>query len=62
MKEIVCLSAVAVVWVLMWLMAHSTPTVRMTWPDRECIEVVPPEAGTCAELPARHDVQWVAPR
>lgn len=43
---------------LVWLWA-ATPVVSQVWPTGECVRVDPPH--TCAALPARYAVQWVAP-
>ena len=41
------------------VLAHPTPVVLRTWPDGACVAVDPP--FSCAALPARYTVRWVAP-
>ena len=36
-----------------------TPQVLRSWESRECVQVRPPDAGTCAALPERYEVVWV---
>ena len=44
-------------WV-MW-MALTAPIVYVSWTTKECVQVVPPEAGTCDDLPKRYGRVWV---
>lgn len=32
--------------------------VRISHATGECVEVIPPSAGTCATLPARYAITW----
>ncbi len=41
--------------------ATARPVVSLTWPARACVRVEPASAGSCADLPTRYEIQWVAP-
>ena len=43
---------------LIWL-AFSIPVVEWSWTTLECVRVIPPEAGTCDDLPKRYERVWV---
>ena len=43
------------------LLFLSVPVVSLTWPARACVRVEPASAGSCADLPTRYEIQWVAP-
>ena len=55
-----CLALLLVALVL-WAIhsAAATPDVRLTWPERECVAVVPETAGTCDDPPERFHTVWV---
>ena len=48
----------AMFFFLIWL-ALSVPIVEWSWSTRECVRVIPPEAGTCNQLPKRYERVWV---
>ena len=56
--ELVVLPMVLLVFALIWL-ALSIPVVEWSWTSKECIRVIPPEAGTCDQLPDRYEPVWV---
>ena len=43
---------------LIW-MALSMPVVEWSWTTGECVQVIPPEAGDCDQLPERYERVWV---
>ena len=49
---------VALVFFLIWL-AVSVPVVEWSGTTGECVRVIPPEAGTCDQLPERYEPEWV---
>jgi hypothetical protein len=38
------------------------PVVQYRHQTGECVAVIPPSAGSCKNLPQRHEAEWVAPR
>ena len=51
--------AVVVLFSWMMWMVFTAPVVYTSWTTRECVKVVPPEAGTCDDLPKRYERVWV---
>ena len=35
--------------------------VWLTYPDRQCVRIVPSSAGTCDDIPTQHNIVWVDP-
>ena len=35
------------------------PLVYRSWSTKECVKVEPESAGTCDDLPKRHEIVWV---
>ena len=59
MKDLGALSFLAaLVFLLVW-MALSIPVVEWSWSTRECVQVIPPESGSCDQLPKRYERAWV---
>lgn len=56
-------TALVAVLVLIWLgvvgSVVGTPVVRYSNSTGECVAVLPPEAGDCSDIPARHSREWV---
>lgn len=50
---------VAGVFSLLFLVYLRTPEVYLSHSTKECVKVVPTEAGTCDALPPRYEVVWV---
>ena len=59
MKEITAGALLAALVFLMIWMALSIPVVEVSWATKECVRVVPTEAGSCDQLPDRYDRVWV---
>ena len=59
MKNIFAAFLLAMMWIAVLWMAVSVPVVEWSWLTGECVRVVPPEAGTCNELPGRYERVWV---
>ena len=53
----VALLAAMFLWII-WT-AVSIPVVEWSWTRQECVRVIPPKAGTCAQLPDRYERVWV---
>ena len=59
LKELVAVVLLAaLVLFLIWL-ANRVPVVDWSWATKECVRVVPSEAGTCDQLPKRYESVWV---
>lgn len=37
----------------------NTPVVEVSHETATCVRVLPPEAGSCEDLPARYELVWV---
>ena len=40
----------------------SLPVVQYRHRTGECVAVIPASAGSCKNLPQRHEAEWVAPK
>ena len=40
----------------------SLPVVQYRHQTGECVAVIPASAGSCENLPSRHEAEWVAPK
>ena len=40
---------------LIWI---ETPTVVRAYPSKKCLQVLPPSAGTCDQLPKHYHTEW----
>ena len=59
MKNLISGALVAALVLLMTWMALSIPVVEVSWATKECVRVVPTEAGSCDQLPDRYERVWV---
>ena len=59
MKDLAAGAFLVALFLLLAWMALSVPVVEFSWETKECIRVIPPEAGTCAQLPKRYEWRWV---
>ena len=59
MKELIAGALLAALFLLMIWMALSIPVVEWSWSTKECVRVIPHEAGTCDQLPKRYEKAWV---
>ena len=60
-RHLACVACVVLAVIMAFALdfAMSTPTVHRSWSTKRCIEVMPPTAGTCDDLPDRYDVVWM---
>ena len=49
------------VYVGNWIINIPPPIMQVTYPNGTCVEIIPPEAGTCTAPPHRFDIEWVSP-
>ena len=49
---------VALFYLVIWI-ATSVTIVEWSWTTQECVRVIPPEAGSCDQLPDRYERRWV---
>ena len=61
MKTIACWVLVLTLFSVIAHLAISTPVVQFTHLTHKCLQVIPPEAGTCTNLPKRYEEEIVAP-
>ena len=59
MRDFFAVALVAAMWLLLIWTALSVPVVEWSWTAKECVRVIPPEAGTCDQLPKRYERVWV---
>ena len=59
MKDLIAVTLWAALFLLMTWTALSIPVVEVSWTTKECVRVVPTEAGTCDQLPDRYERVWV---
>lgn len=61
MKMIACWVLVLTLFSVIVYLALTTPVVQFTHHTHKCVSVIPPEAGTCTNLPKRYETEIVAP-
>ena len=59
MKDLLAVALLAALLLLAVWAASSVPAVEFSWTTKECVRVIPPEAGTCDDLPERYEKVWV---
>ena len=59
MKSLGATAALCLLWLSLFWLALSVPIVEWSWTTGECVRVIPPEAGTCDQLPKRYEKAWV---
>lgn len=61
MKTTLCWAVVLTLFSAISYLALTTPVVQFTHLTHQCVSVIPPEAGTCTNLPKRYETEIVAP-
>ncbi len=61
MKTTLCWAVVLMLFSAISYLALNTPVVQFTHLTHKCLQVIPPEAGTCTHLPKRYEEEIVAP-
>lgn len=60
-KDLIAAFAVAIGLLAFVYWQLSLPVVQYRHRTGECVAVIPASAGSCKDLPKRHEAEWVAP-
>ncbi len=61
-KDIFAAFAVAIGLTAFVFWQLELPVVQYRHQTGECVAVIPASAGSCKNLPQRHEAEWVAPK
>ena len=59
MKELAATALLSGLFCVVIWAALRVPIVEWSWTTRECVQVLPSEAGNCEQLPGRYTRVWV---